>query len=71
MAKRKRRIKLPAGTLRVYLEDDCPRIGCGWRLVTAKVGRKWTYLECVSTCTRGRMRKTAWDVVARSAVSLA
>ena len=31
--------------VKIFLEDECPRIGCGWRYVTARVGRKWVYLR--------------------------
>lgn len=30
-------------TIRVYFEDECPRIGCGWRTVNVRSGRKWIY----------------------------
>lgn len=28
---------------RVYLEDEAPRLGCGWRTLLIKVGRKWVH----------------------------
>jgi hypothetical protein len=31
--------------VRVYLEDEAPRLGSGWRLVTAQIGRKWVRLR--------------------------
>lgn len=29
--------------IRAYFEDECPKIGCGWRTVMVKTGRKWIY----------------------------
>lgn len=29
---------------RIYFEDECPRLGCGWRTVMVRRGRKWAYL---------------------------
>jgi hypothetical protein len=28
----------------IYLQDEAPSIGSGWRFVNVKVGRKWVYL---------------------------
>ena len=30
--------------VKIFFEDECPRIGSGSRLVTAKIGRKWVRL---------------------------
>jgi hypothetical protein len=30
--------------VKIFFEDEAPRIGSGWRLVTAKIGRKWVRL---------------------------
>lgn len=27
--------------VKIFFEDEAPRIGSGWRLVTVQVGRKW------------------------------
>lgn len=27
--------------MKIYFEDEAPRIGCGWRLVAVTIGRKW------------------------------
>jgi hypothetical protein len=32
-------------TVRIYFEDESPRLGCGWRWVTAQIGRKWVRLQ--------------------------
>jgi hypothetical protein len=41
--------------VRIYLEDEAPRIGCGWRTVDVKLGRKWAYLTEVSSGIRTRL----------------
>lgn len=45
----------------VYLEDEAPRIGCGWRLVEAVVGYKWARLTETSTNHKQRLRRSTWD----------
>lgn len=39
----------------IYFQDECPRIGSGWRVVHVKEGDKWAYL---STDTGRRARVT-------------
>ena len=39
----------------VHLNDECPRIGSGFRMVWAKCGNKWAYL-CDVMGNRGKMR---------------
>ena len=39
----------------VHLNDQCPRIGSGFRMVWAKCGNKWAYL-CDVMGNRGKMR---------------
>ena len=34
--------------VRVRFEDECPRIGSGWRWCSVKVGRKWVHLTIYS-----------------------
>lgn len=34
---------MKTAVMHLYFEDECPRIGCGWRHVSVKVGRKWVY----------------------------
>jgi hypothetical protein len=41
--------------LRIYLEDEAPRIGAGWRTVDVKLGRKWAYLTETSSGVRARL----------------
>jgi len=44
----------------IYFEDECPRIGCGWRRVFVKVGRKWVRIEEQATGRRARFKMKAW-----------
>lgn len=30
---------------RIYLQDECPRLGSGWRTLFVRKGRKWAYLS--------------------------
>lgn len=46
-------------TVTIYFEDECPRIGAGWRTVTVKEGRKWAYLTTAS----GRRQKITLDLL--------
>jgi hypothetical protein len=63
------------GRLRIYLYDQCPRIGCGWRWVDAHVGRKRVRLKYQPTVTdgdrlpiaRGRLRPGEFHELAAKA----
>lgn len=44
-------------TVRIYLEDECPRIGSGWRTVDVKIGRKWAYFTDTANGHRSRLPK--------------
>lgn len=43
--------------LRIYLEDEAPRIGCGWRTVAVKISHKWAYFTELSTGSRAKLKK--------------
>jgi hypothetical protein len=45
---------------RLYLHDECPRIGSGWRLVQPRFGRKWVYLTEAATEATGRISIKCW-----------
>jgi hypothetical protein len=47
---------------RVYLYDELPRIGCGWRTVTAIMGRKWVKVRD-GVGNKGRIGKTMWQQI--------
>lgn len=53
--------------LRIFLQDECPRIGCGWRTVTVAIGRKWVHLED-RVEQRARLPRRAYDAIAPSAI---
>lgn len=39
----------------IYFEDECPRIKCGWRVVTVKVGHKWVHFTDMANGNRGKV----------------
>lgn len=39
----------------IYLQDECPRIGCGWRTVNMMFGRKWLRFVERATGSRGKL----------------
>ena len=43
----------PTKRARVYLQDEIPAFGSGWRILVAQEGRKWVHL----TDPQGRQRK--------------
>lgn len=53
-------------TLTIYLQDEAPRIGCGWRTVElVSKGYKWVKIrarggQCV------KLRRSVWDAIERS-----
>lgn len=53
-------------TQTIYLHDEAPRIGCGWRKVEViSIGHKWAIIRYHGT--RARLKRAVWDAV--SAVS--
>lgn len=54
---------MPVTRMRVYLQDEAPRIGCGWRIVQAMTGRKWVRIASVDG--RGKLTKAVWASIAR------
>lgn len=44
-----------ASPMRIFFEDEAPRIGSGWRKVYVKIGRKWVHFT--DTVTEARVRK--------------
>ena len=45
---------------RVYLQDEAPVIGCGWRLIWFKRQRKWGYL-CDMQGNIARLKLAVFD----------
>ena len=53
--------------IRIYLEDEAPRIGSGWRTVSVKIGRKWTYITDTATKRRARLKRVDADKILKHA----
>jgi len=60
MARRRRRKRIE-NAYRVYLYDEAPRLGCGWRTVQLmRIGHKWAYVRELSTDQRARFPVKTW-----------
>lgn len=46
---------------KIFLHDEAPRIGAGWRIVQIKEGPKWVRLKCVASGRTARLRRRVWD----------
>lgn len=46
---------------RIYLQDEAPRIGSGWRTVLIKEGDKWAHLIDVASGRKQRIRIEVLD----------
>lgn len=44
-----------ASPMRLFFEDEAPRIGAGWRKVHVKVGRKWVVFRDTASDARARL----------------
>ncbi|HZP68393.1 MAG TPA: hypothetical protein VFB29_00500 [Pseudolabrys sp.] len=39
--------------VKIFFEDEAPRLGCGWRYVTVTIGRKWVRCrDCLGRSAR-------------------
>lgn len=50
----------------LYLQDEFPRIGSGWRKIDVTYGRKWVYLECQEpsgTRTKYKVKYPKWNEI--------
>ena len=47
--------------VRLYFEDEAPRIGAGWRTVYATVGYKWARLRCAASGRGNKLRRDVFD----------
>lgn len=58
---------MKAEVYKVYLQDDCPRLPCGWRYLIVQIGRKWVYIRDYDkfihdeNTHRARIRRSTWD----------
>lgn len=48
---------------RLYFQDECFRIGSGWRDVEVKEGRKWAVITEIATGKRQRVTLDLLDVL--------
>jgi len=46
--------------MRIYLHDEAPRIGSGWRTVTVLQGRKWVRMIDEYSKRRAKVRVKEW-----------
>ena len=48
----------------VYLQDEIPSIGCGWRKLCVKEGRKWVYVRCFNRNQNYRkIKRRVWEKI--------
>lgn len=52
--------------MRIYFEDECPKIGCGWRTVNVKIGRKWVYFIDPYNGNKCRIKKAKAEILIAS-----
>lgn len=45
---------------RIFLHDEAPRIGCGWRTVAVILGRKWVRIMDERTKARHKLKSKLW-----------
>lgn len=57
---------MKSAKVRIYLEDEAPRIGCGWRTVMVRIGRKWAYILDPYNGNRARLPKAKAEAIIRS-----
>jgi hypothetical protein len=59
-----RRRKAKGETIRVHLDNEIPRIGSGFRLVTVvRLGRKWVSLAVAGRAKNLRVSRRVWDSI--------
>jgi hypothetical protein len=50
--------------MRLFFEDEAPRIGSGWRTVEVKVGRKWVRFTDTASNAKARLAlKDAFPII--------
>jgi hypothetical protein len=55
---------MKAKRLRLIFQDEAPRIGCGERGCSVKMGRKWVYIRERASGATARLHKSAFDKLA-------
>lgn len=59
------------GKLRLYLHDEAPNIGCGWRWVEVTVGTNRVRLRCPHTRRTARVIRPIFDGVVKASAVIA
>jgi len=55
--------------MKIHFQDEAPRIGNGWRLVTVEIGRKWvTVRDLYSSRRKARFTLKQWEDVSKHGV---
>lgn len=69
---RKRKRKIPPSSWFVYLHDEAPRLGCGWRFVQViTTGHKWARLRVPSIeHSTVRIPIKTWEAIAAKGKAL-
>jgi hypothetical protein len=49
--------------MRLYFEDEAPRIGSGWRTVHVTLGWKWARLRCAASGRGTRLKREVFDPI--------
>jgi hypothetical protein len=49
--------------MRVYFEDEAPRIGSGWRTIYVTVGYKWARIRCAASGRGTRLPRGVFDKI--------
>ena len=59
--KRRRRHKLPADAVRVYIRSKIRGLSPGWHYVSPTIGRKWVRMLPVGKTRGVRISRAVWD----------
>lgn len=58
-----------ASVMRLYFNDECPRIGSGWRSVEIKVGNKWVYFTYPPTGAKAKLKLSdAMEIITKAMI---
>lgn len=47
----------------VYLYDEVPSIGCGWRSVEVRIGYKWVHIKRPGAARGTAIARKVWDKI--------
>lgn len=49
--------------MRLYFEDEAPRIGSGWRTVYVNLGYKWARIRCAASGRGTKLLRAKFDPI--------